>query len=174
MSTTPLKNERHERFAQLLAKGELQHVAYLAVGYTGAEAHASRLAAREDVRARVSTILGRAAEKTGITIERVLNELALIGFANMQDYMRASVDGDPILDFSDLTREQAAALAEVTVEDFKEGRGENARDIRRVKFKLADKRAALVDIGRHLKMFTDKVEHTGEIGITITPDDAAL
>jgi phage terminase small subunit len=91
----------------------------------------------------------------------VLRELALIGFANMADYMRAGPDGDPYLDFSALTRDQAGALSEVTVEDFKEGRGENARDVRRVKFKLADKRAALVDLGKHLKLFTDRVEHTG-------------
>jgi hypothetical protein len=35
----------------------------------------------------------------------------------------------------ELTRDQAAALVEVTVEDFKDGRGENSRDVRRVKFK---------------------------------------
>ena len=98
------------------------------------------------------------AAKLEITTERVLRELALLGFANMQDYMRAGADGDPVLDFSKLTREQAAALVEVTVEDFKDGRGEDARDVRRVKFKLADKRAALVDIGKHLGMFVERRE----------------
>ncbi len=53
-----------------------------------------------------------------------------------------------------LTR--AAALQEVTVEDFTEGRGEDKRDVRRVKFKLYDKRAALVDLGRHLGMFPNQ------------------
>src|SRR5690242_10610123 len=51
-------------------------------------------------------------QKTGITQERVLGELAKIGFANMQDYMRPGADGDPLLDFSALTRDQAAALQE--------------------------------------------------------------
>ena len=38
-----------------------------------------------------------------------------IGFANMMDYMRIDpATGDPRLDRSDLTREQAAALTEVT------------------------------------------------------------
>jgi len=103
-------------------------------------------------------------ERTGVTAERVIEELAKIGFANMQDYMRVGSDGDPYLDFSALTRDQAAALSEVTVEDFKDGRGEDARDVRRVKFKLHDKRAALVDLGKHLGLFKDKVELTGPNG----------
>lgn len=93
------------------------------------------------------------AEKHGATVDRIIAELAKIGFANMLDYMRAGDDGGPALDFSTLTRDQAAALIQITAEDFMDGRGEDARDVRRVRFKLADKRAALVDLGRHLGMF---------------------
>lgn len=93
--------------------------------------------------------------RTGITQDMVLEELAKIGFANMKNYIGITSDGDPFMDLSELTEDKAAALAEVTVEDFKEGRGEDARDVRRIRFKLYDKRAALVDIGRHLGMSTD-------------------
>lgn len=103
-------------------------------------------------------------ERIGVTAERVVEELAKIGFANMSDYMKVGEDGDPYLDFSGLTRDQAAALSEVTVEDFKDGRGEDARDVRRIKFKLHDKRAALVDLGKHLGMFKEKVEVSGPDG----------
>jgi phage terminase small subunit len=170
----PLANPKHERFAQELAKGTKQFEAYAKVGYAGDATHASRLGARPDVQARVEEILGRAAAKVEVTVEKVLRELALLGFANMQDYMRSGADGDPYLDFSGLTREQAAALAEVTVEDFKEGRGDSGRDVRRIKFKLADKRAALVDIGRHLGMFKDKIEHSGGVTVLINGPDADL
>jgi phage terminase small subunit len=40
--------------------------------------------------------------------------------------------------------------------------------------KLADKNAALTNLGRHLGMFTDKVEHSGEMQINVLPEDAAL
>lgn len=108
----------------------------------------------------------RRSERTGITQDMVLNELAKLGFSNMQDYMKVGENGDPFLDFSNLSRDQAAALTEVTVEDYVDGRGEDARDVKRVKFKLADKRAALVDIGKHLGMFptSGKLEHTGPNG----------
>ncbi len=105
------------------------------------------------------------AAKFEVTAERIAAELALIGFANMQDYLTISDDGDPYLDFSGLTREQAAAIAEVTVEDFKDGRGGRARDVRKIKFKLADKRAALVDLGKHLGMFKDK--DPAEVRVTL-------
>lgn len=128
---------------------------------------------KPDIASAIEKRQKRLADKYEVNQERIVAELARIGFANMQDYMRAGPDGDPYLDFSDLTRDQAAALAEVTVEDFKDGRGEDARDVRRVKFKLHDKRAALVDLGKHLGMFKDRVEHTGPNGGPIEHKDVS-
>ena len=42
------------------------------------------------------------------------------------------------------------------------------------KFKLNDKRGALVDLGRHLKLFTDKVEHSGKVDVTVDFLDGIL
>lgn len=99
-----------------------------------------------------------------VTQERIVAELAKIGFANMLDFIRVGEDGDAFVDLSKLTREQAAAIAEVTVEDFLDGRGEDAREVRRVKFKLSDKQGALEKLARHLGMFKDRVELTGKDG----------
>jgi phage terminase small subunit len=85
--------------------------------------------------------------KATVTADDVLAELEAIGFANMLDYMQAGPDKDPYLDFSKLTRKQAAALQEVTVEDYKDGRGEDARDVRKIKFKLQPKLPALIKLG---------------------------
>lgn len=132
-----------------------------------AEQQGPRLLGNVGVAAAIQAAQDKRSERTEINADRVLLELAKLGFANMADYMRTGPDGDPYLDFSALTRDQAAALSEVTVEDFKDGRGEDARDVRRVKFKLADKRAALADIGKHLGMFVNKHEHTGKDGAPI-------
>ena len=104
------------------------------------------------------------AQRTRLTSDMVVDELRKIAFANMADYMKSTPEGDPCLDFSRLTREQTAALAEVTVEHFLDHRGEKARSVRRVKFKLHDKRAALVDLGRHLGIFVHKPDH-GQIEV---------
>jgi phage terminase small subunit len=78
-----------------------------------------------------------------------------MGFANMQDYMGATDNGDPFLDFSKLTRAKAGALAEVAVEEFVDGRLRECARGQARQFKLHDKRAALVDLGRHLGMFQE-------------------
>lgn len=150
--------------------------AALRAGYSPLTSYAqgARLLKHAEVAKAIAERQGKLIEKTGITQERVLNELALIGFSNMQDYMRVGYDGDPTLDWSNLTREQAAALSEVTVDEYKDGRGEDARDVKRVKFKLSDKQNALVNIGKHLGMFKDQVHHSGAVEVirkTVRPGD---
>ncbi|SCB30388.1 terminase small subunit [Rhizobium lusitanum] len=163
-----LKNARHEKFAQGLAGGKTADEAYELAGFKPNRGNASRLKSNENILKRIEEIKAavteRAIEKLAVTKERIVEELAKIGFSNMLDYMRAGPDGDPYLDFSGLTRDQAAALSEVTVEDFKDGRGEDARDVRRVKFKLHDKKGALVDLAKLLGYVVDKHEVTGKNG----------
>lgn len=161
----PLSNKHQLFVAEYLIDLNATQAAIRA-GYSPKTAgvQCDRLLKIPHVAAAIAKQQGKRLQKLEITAERVLNELALIGFCNMKDYMRVGADGDPYLCFSELTRDQAAALAEVTVEDFKDGRGEDARDVRRVKFKLADKRAALVDMGKHLGMFKEKIEVTGKDG----------
>lgn len=102
------------------------------------------------------------AERTKITQDRVMRELEKIGFSNMLDYITITNEGDPVTDFSTLTRDQAAAISEIVVEEYTEGRGEDARNVKRTKFKLSDKRSALVDMGKHLGMFKDHLVHSND------------
>lgn len=136
--------------------------AAIRAGYSAKTAYSQgdRLLRHVEVAAAIRAARDKLSEKAAITAERVIEELALIGFANMADYLRVTSDGDPFIDLSTMTREQAAALTEATVEDFKEGRGEDARDVRRVKIKIGDKIAALDRIGKHLGMFRDKLDVT--------------
>jgi phage terminase small subunit len=96
------------------------------------------------------------AEKCGITAEKIVSELGKLGFSNMGDYLKCNKDGDPYFDYEPLTPEQKAALAEVVVETYVEGKGKDAQTVKKVKFKLADKISALEKLGRHLGMFKDR------------------
>ena len=138
-----------------------------------AQEQGSRLLSNVIVSQAVAKAQLARSRRTEVTQDRVVRELAMIAFANMMDYMRIGEDGDPYTDFSGIDRDMAAAIAEVAVEDFKDGRGKGARDVRRVKFKLADKRAALVDLGKHLGMFVERRE-VGSPGDFAQLSDAEL
>ena len=100
--------------------------------------------------------------RTEITQDEVLRELALIGFADMGDYVTITDSGDVLLDLAGLPEGATKVIHEITQDEHREGKGEDARDLKKTKLKLYDKRAALVDIGRHLGMFKQQHEHTGK------------
>lgn len=104
-----------------------------------------------------------------MTATEVLRELAAIARANVFDYMRLGRDGEPIVDFSGLDRARAAALSEVTVEDFTEGRGTDKRDVRRVKFRMHDKLAALDKLAKHHGLLRERVSHENPDGSALEP-----
>jgi len=140
--------------------------AAIRAGYSekGATVRGSELLANRNVADAVAVAKEKRSKRTEITSEAVLAELGKIGFANTEDYIRVTPDGDPYIDLSSLTREQAAAISEVAVDDYVEGRGDDARQVRKVRIKFHDKKGALVDIGKHLGMFVTKYEHSGPGG----------
>jgi phage terminase small subunit len=71
----PLKNARHERFAQELAKGKSQVDAYATAGFKPNESHASRLVANGKVADRVRELKERAAAKTVVTVADIAQQL---------------------------------------------------------------------------------------------------
>ena len=99
-------------------------------------------------------------ERTEITQDMVLKELATFGFANIQDYIKHSQDGLIIFkSINDVPEEAARAIEAIKVID--NGRKGS------VEFKLHSKSRGLELIGRHLGMFLDKTEHSGKIEVEI-------
>ena len=160
-------NPHQEAFASGLAVNMSLEKAYLSAGYEvsgpsarrAAKRLAKRLAKRPEIIERVQAIRDvqariraeatkLAIERSAINKERVAVELGRIGFSNMMDYMRVGPSGDPVLDFSKLTREQAAALTEVTV-----------TDAGKIRFRLGDKRGALMDIAKLFGWIVERREN---------------
>lgn len=136
--------------------------AYIAAGYSenGAEVSASKLLRNAKVKAEIAKATLRIAKKLDITAEKVLGELAKMGFSNMLDYIKVQ-EGEAVVDLSAMTREQAAAIQEITSEVYVDGyvgTGEDRQPIKvkRTKFKLAEKRGSLELLGRYLKLFAEK------------------
>src|SRR6185437_12987689 len=155
-------SKRCERFAQEYVVDLNATRSAIAAGYSekGATVRGSELLARRNVRKRVDELLSKRASKLELTAQRVLEEISRLAFSNMADYMEIGEDGKPIgLDLSKITRDQAAAIQEIS-EDTTGGSGDGERRlILRTKFKLTDKTKNLELLGRHLGMLNDKIQH---------------
>lgn len=180
-----LKNAKHEAVLQafLADKKRIGWRAYKKV-YRNSSQHAaetafSRLLKIAEFDARLQEITNAAAAVVGVSAARVFDELALLAFSNIKDYFNA--DGS-FVGVDKLTREQAAALASLEFETRIEAPAGDAEQrqeaqahggsLRRakakpvrvqvIKFKLHDKRAALVDLGKHFGLFTPKAPGDGD------------
>ncbi len=87
-------------------------------------------------------------ERTKVTVDMVLKELATFGFSNIQDYLKHSQDDLAIFKSIDDMPENAARAIESIKVNTREGK---------IEFKLHNKPKGLELIGRHLGMFIDKI-----------------
>jgi hypothetical protein len=67
-----LKNPRHEKLAQLLAKGTAAGAAYQQAGYKPDRGHASRLASNGNIQQRVEELRGAGAKRAEITLQKLI------------------------------------------------------------------------------------------------------
>jgi phage terminase small subunit len=126
---------------------------------------AYELLEKPEVIAKIRELIEQRAEKAEITGEKVLKELARIGFSDIRKIMRwgtfvpPTEEGEPtviesyveLLDSDQLADDDARAIAEVS---------KSANGV--LKVKMYDKRGALVDLGRYIGLFAkreDKNKH---------------
>mgnify|MGYP001397656450 CR=1 FL=1 len=132
----PLKNQRHEKFAQLVAKGETGAAAYKAV-YGGsqknAEAHACRLVENGGVKDRIAALKQAAARKVEWSIAERLEFLREAALTPPKDLTLSSrvCQGERVTKFGDYLL-------------------------------VPDKIKALVEYGRLAGDYKEKVEITGD------------
>lgn len=129
-----------------------------AAGFSSAQG----LMKRPHVRKEIGKRMNKAMAKKQITAERVVEELGKIAFANIDDFVddEYRIEDKP-------SRKKMAAVQEVTTETLlapldKDGNPLPGKDdVKRVKLKMYSKLDALDKLGRHFKLFTDKVELSG-------------
>jgi phage terminase small subunit len=156
---TPKHNNRAKRFVLEYAKDFNGTRAAIAAGYSPktAAVKASQLLTKVKVREELERILAKLSEKLELSAERVLRELARLAFLDPRKLFREDGSLKPITELDDDT---AAALASMEIErryeHYAKGQARNTRTVTKIKF--ADTVRALELLGRHLKLFTDKVE----------------
>lgn len=137
---------------------------------------------KPEIATAISGAMDLRAKRTEITADRVMQELAKIGFADIRKAVTWQTSliteednpegGDvavvknivtnnvQLVASEDIDDDTAAAIAEIS---------QNTNG--GLKIKLHDKRAALVDMGRHLGMFKDKVDVNLSGKIEALPDE---
>lgn len=157
---------RQERFAREYLVDRNGTAAARRAGYSGTDqalaVSASRLLKLPKIAALVIVGEDRLAEKTGVTAERVVNELARVAFS---DIGKAFGPDGQLLPLHEMPPEARAALAGVETEELFEGKGEERVQVglgRKVRH--WDKVKALELLGKHLGMFRDRLEHSGAEG----------
>lgn len=144
--------------------------AAIRAGYSEATARSigSENLTKPDVAEAIQAAMAERSKRTNVTADKVVAELARIAFTDIRKAVRwggqpkVTPDGlvypVELVPSEDMDGDTAAAVSEV------------ALTAQGVKIKMHDKRAALVDLGKHLGMFVDKHEHTGKDGEPLVPE----
>lgn len=160
-----------ERFVICYSKCFDKRLAYIRAGGSpnGAAQAAVNLLKKDSIKKLIDEIDAERAERLKVTPERIIAELAKMAHVNMDDFTVIQADGSIITDFSGVDRDQMAGVQEVIVETYMEGKGDDAREVKKVRFKLADKKGALELLGKTQRLFVDRQELTGPDGKPLTP-----
>ncbi len=157
MALTP----NQERFVEeyLLDLNATQ--AAIRAGYSAKTANeqGSRLLANANVRDAIDAAKKARSERTEITADLILKELLMIARV---DLAQAYDESGRLKNIHDIPEDVRRAIAGIEVDELFEGHGEDREkigDTRKVKF--WDKPRALELLGKHLKLFTDKLELSG-------------
>lgn len=122
-------------------KKTANHHAHVWLRLDGPKRHIAR-AIRTAVQARLNRL--------NITADAVISELGRLGFSNMGNFFRVNYEGTPVFSLEELTENETAAIKSLTIEEFKDGKGDDAREVRRVKLELHDKKGPLLALAKHL------------------------
>lgn len=147
----------------------------------------SRLLRKDGFAARLAEveaeIAAAAIDSAVMDLHEVLAEFSKLGRANMVDFADVLVCDDVVAALEALPREHAAAIQELTIESYTEDgepsledqahggglRRPGSRQVKRVKFKLHSKPAALAELRKHHE--PQRHEHTGADGNPIETKD---
>lgn len=169
----PLRNSKHELFAQAVARGETQTQAAIDAGYseTSARFEGSKLATISNISERISELQEGMADDTIMTIHQRKQRLSEIAFAKLSDYQILTPDGDNAIGY-DKDSPYPGAVSELSENVIA---GDDKVVVRQKKLKLHSPITAIQELnkmdGAHAPA---KVHQTGAVTLLIDKDDADL
>jgi phage terminase small subunit len=133
---------------------------------------ATQLLEKPIVQAHLAELMRERSERTQVTADRVITEVARLGFSDLRKLFD---DHGGLLPVNDWPDDVAGAVASVEVDELFEGVGENRIHVGQTKkIKLWDKPRALDLLGKHLKLWVERIESSGPNGGPIQTRDDGL
>lgn len=132
--------------------------AAMRAGYSHKTANeqAARMLAKDSIRARVDQLKLKVEAKLEIKKETVLRELLRISTSDM---LLLFNDDGTAKDLKDIPEHARRCIAGVEIEELFTGQGKHRKSVGFTKkFKFWDKPKGLEMLGKHLKLYTDKLE----------------
>jgi phage terminase small subunit len=159
-------NPKQKRFVEEYLVDMNATQAYIRAGYSpkNADVNSTQLMGRPSVRACIDKAIAERSRRTGVTVDRVVRELARIALADPTKIINTET-GEIVTDDNE---DNNAAIASIRVKTTKTKDGEDVID-REVR--VWDKNKALELLGKHLGMYTDKLQVNGETTIKVSIDD---
>jgi len=149
-----LKNIKHEKFAQGIAKGLSASAAFVEAGFKKNDGNAGRLNRNEQVAARVRELAEGAAKRSAKSLDQVLAEYERVAFTGMSKFLRVDQDGNPQIDLTNCDPADLDLIGEAqTTVRRTPGKGDDeGSEFVTVKIKPLDRLKALEKLGMHLGM----------------------
>lgn len=172
---TPAGDERRRLFVDAyLTNGRNQTQAAIACGLSPISA--SRLAVRymrhPDVIAAIAVRSAELNAKFNLSIERTLQEVARIAYADPRKFFRA--DGS-LIPINELDDDAAAAMASFEIEELFDGRGDDRVKIGELKkLKAWDKNSALEKAMKYHGLFERDNSQVKPVTIVVSGDDVVV
>lgn len=131
----------------------------------------ARLLNTPEVVLYISQLMDERASRLELSGDMVIQEIAKMAFSNMADYVKWNADDVILIDSADLTRQQTAAVSEVSITPSKYGDS--------IKFKLHSKEKNLELLARHLKLLgidnnPNDDDYVDPVSVNITAVDASV
>lgn len=152
-------SERKRRVIDLYLSGRSKTEAMLGAGYAQgtAETRQSFIFTDPEVKKEIARRMNIAAARADITLDWIVDRLKSIADANLGDLIEIDEAGRPTVNYKNLSPDLKRALANFTVDEISEGRGEDARKGLRIRVGTLDKIRALELLVKHLGLSKEKV-----------------
>jgi len=150
-----------------LTNGGNKYKAMLTAGYTAtsADKRASTVFGRPEVIEYINQQKVLAAERHELTQDWIIERLMDLANSGrvLAKYKKVQEDGSIAWDFTGISEAELSVIQAIGVDYYTEGRGPDGVTVKKFRIKEPDVRQALVDLGRTMALFTDKVEVSGDL-----------